>query len=88
MLRTLTRAALLAGLIFPLLVNAQEVGPEFTAQQAAEGKAAYDRACASCHGRNLDDGQFAPPLRGSTFNTSFAGKSISIGPMQRDLMSR
>src|ERR1044072_8693144 len=49
---------------------------EFTAQQAVDGKTAYDRACQQCHGRNLDDGQFAPPLRGSTFNNSFAGKPV------------
>jgi alcohol dehydrogenase (cytochrome c) len=76
MTRILARAALLAGLILPLLMHAQETAPEFTAQQAVEGKAAYDRACQSCHGRNLDDGQFAPPLRGTTFNTSFNGKTI------------
>jgi hypothetical protein len=32
---------------------------ELTAAQAAEGETAYDRACRQCHGRDLDDGDFA-----------------------------
>src|SRR6516165_8607011 len=53
------------------------VGIEFTAAQAAEGKIAYDRACRQCHGRDLDDGDFAPPLRGSAFLRKWAGKSVA-----------
>ena len=30
--------------------------PNVTTAQAAEGKAAYQRSCASCQGANLDDG--------------------------------
>ena len=47
---------------------------QFTATQAMQGKAAYDQNCASCHGANLDDGQFAPPLRGSSFLQQYGGK--------------
>jgi alcohol dehydrogenase (cytochrome c) len=50
---------------------------EFTATQAADGKTAYDRDCAGCHGRYLDDGQFAPPLRGGPFTRTWAGKPVS-----------
>ena len=50
---------------------------EFTATQAADGKTAYDRDCAGCHGRYLDDGQFAPPLRGGPFTRNWAGKAVS-----------
>ncbi len=46
----------------------------FTAAQAAQGKAAYAQNCASCHGNNLDDGQFAPPLRGTPFMANWGGK--------------
>src|SRR5579871_2211740 len=52
-------------------------GIEFTPAQAAEGKIAYDRACRQCHGRDLDDGDFAPPLRGSVFLRNWGGKSVA-----------
>jgi alcohol dehydrogenase (cytochrome c) len=39
----------------------------FTAPQAARGATAYRESCASCHGPNLDDGQFAGPLKGAAF---------------------
>jgi alcohol dehydrogenase (cytochrome c) len=50
---------------------------EFTAAQAAAGKTAYDRDCAGCHGRNLDNGQFAPALRGQAFNRAWAGRTVA-----------
>jgi alcohol dehydrogenase (cytochrome c) len=39
----------------------------FTKPQAVRGKSAYGERCASCHGPNLDDGQFAGPLKGAAF---------------------
>lgn len=47
----------------------------YTASQAAEGKTAFTQACASCHGANLDDGEFAPPLKGAAFTGKWGGKS-------------
>ena len=35
--------------------------PSFTDAQTTQGKTAFDRNCASCHGANLDDGEFGPP---------------------------
>jgi mono/diheme cytochrome c family protein len=32
--------------------------------------------CGSCHERTLDDGQFGPALRGSTFNMNWAGGTV------------
>ena len=52
-------------------------GIEFTTAQSAEGKIAYDRACRQCHGRDLDDGDFAPALRGSVFTRNWGGKSVA-----------
>jgi mono/diheme cytochrome c family protein len=46
----------------------------FTSAQAVAGKASYQRNCASCHGANVDDGNSAPPLRGATFLSQYAGK--------------
>ncbi len=46
-----------------------------TAAQAGRGKAVYDDSCANCHGANLDDGQFGPPLRGSVFKMHWSAQS-------------
>ena len=50
--------------------------PNFTTAQAIQGRAAYQRSCASCHGINLDDGEFAPPLEGVEFRLRFGGKPL------------
>src|SRR5277367_2854920 len=47
----------------------------FTAGQAAQGKTAYGKSCASCHGQNLNGGEFANALRGPSFSQSWGGKS-------------
>ena len=48
-----------------------------TAEQASRGKAVYDDNCASCHGANLDNGQFGPPLRGSAFKMHWENQSAN-----------
>ena len=48
----------------------------YTAEQADAGFAAYAQHCASCHGENLDDGPFAPPLRGSAFREAWLPRSV------------
>jgi alcohol dehydrogenase (cytochrome c) len=53
--------------------------PSFTAAQATRGQAAYAEHCASCHGANLDDGAFAPPLTGADFR--FKWGSTSVEPL-------
>ena len=69
-------AALIAMLAAGLPGRAQ--GPAaFTAAQATEGQAAYAQNCAGCHGAGLDDGEFAPPLKGSAFSAQWAGKSVA-----------
>ena len=52
------------------------IAVEYTAGQSAQGKLAYDQNCGSCHGRTLDNGQFGPALRGSTFNLNWAGGTV------------
>jgi alcohol dehydrogenase (cytochrome c) len=57
-----------AAAIFPTSLTAQpRINPSYTREQAAKGKSVYAMECASCHGANLDDGEFAPPLRGAEF---------------------
>jgi len=48
-----------------------------TAAQATQGQSAYAQNCASCHGASLDDGEFAPPLKGTAFTGQWAGKSVA-----------
>ena len=49
---------------------------QYTADQADAGLAAYRQNCASCHGENLDDGPFAPPLRGVVFREKWRVRSL------------
>jgi alcohol dehydrogenase (cytochrome c) len=48
----------------------------FTAQQAARGRQAHMENCASCHGPHLNDGQFAPPLKGAAFKAHWHDQSL------------
>lgn len=47
----------------------------FTAAQAEQGLTAYAEHCASCHGQNLDDGTYAPPLKGADFREKWSLRS-------------
>jgi mono/diheme cytochrome c family protein len=49
--------------------------PGFTQGQADHGAEVYGERCASCHGPNLNDGQFAPSLKGARFRADWGGKS-------------
>jgi alcohol dehydrogenase (cytochrome c) len=58
-------------------IDAQALGsPTYTSEQAAQGQTAYAQNCASCHGANLDDGQFAAPVKGSVFRQQWGSKSV------------
>jgi alcohol dehydrogenase (cytochrome c) len=48
---------------------------DFTATQAVRGQAAYTENCAACHGPNLNDGQFAPPMKGPQFQSHWHDQS-------------
>lgn len=50
--------------------------PEFTAEQAAAGKTAFNANCAVCHGNTMTNGTFAPPLAGEYFKGKWAGKTV------------
>jgi alcohol dehydrogenase (cytochrome c) len=57
-------------------VDAQSLtSPSYTAAQAAEGRSAYVLQCVSCHGTHLDDGEFAPPLKGAEFRQRWGAQS-------------
>ena len=48
----------------------------YTVDQADAGLAAYTRHCVSCHGENLDNGPFAPPLKGIVFREEWRVRSL------------
>ena len=66
-----------AGLSRPL--DAQSLAaPAFTAAQQTAGDAVYKERCESCHGKNLDDGEFGPPLKGAEFRSAWFGRSADV----------
>ncbi len=76
--RTAGVAALLAG--SGVLYAAASGGlsaPGYTLDQANRGQALYAKRCASCHGPSLNDGEFAPPLKGDMFLQRWSGRRIS-----------
>jgi polar amino acid transport system substrate-binding protein len=61
--------------------------PYYLRPQAEHGERIYGELCASCHGRNLDDGQFGPPLKGTSFESTWAGRSLgALGSFVRQRM--
>jgi PQQ-dependent dehydrogenase (s-GDH family) len=50
--------------------------PQFTAEQAAAGKTAYNSNCAVCHGNNMTNGTFGTPLAGKYFKSEWSGKTV------------
>ena len=69
-------AAVLASQSLQLLHAQSNNVATYTAAQANAGRTAYSQSCASCHGPNIDDGEFAPPLKGSAFTQKHAGKPV------------
>jgi mono/diheme cytochrome c family protein len=70
-------AALLAMGVSGQAAAAAAMTPSYTAAQAARGVAFYSANCAICHGDGLDDGQFAPSLKGAGFATYWGGKTAA-----------
>ena len=49
------------------------VAPSFTQAQVTAGQTTFAQSCASCHGANLDDGEFGPPLKVSNSDRPGSG---------------
>ena len=70
--------ALLFGVLDPsarIDAQSQTTPLSFTLAQADNGEAAYAEHCASCHGKNLDDGAYGPPLKGIDFRQKWGSRS-------------
>src|ERR1019366_2941003 len=68
-------SAIVVAWLCPQHLHAQSNnGATYSAAQATAGSTAYAQNCASCHGPNTDDGEFAPPLKGMAFMQKYAGK--------------
>ena len=76
---TLRRAGF-ASMLFVLVgpLQGQSAAQDFTKQQAAEGRSAYRKNCATCHGAKLEGVDIAPTLVGDRFDYSWRGKSADI----------
>src|SRR5579863_1438007 len=74
-----TAVACLSFFAAPSALRAQQFNNRniatFTAAQAAQGKTAYAKSCASCHGQSLSGGESAGALNGNSFSQNWGGKS-------------
>lgn len=50
--------------------------PQFTAQQAAAGRKAYQSRCAVCHGTMLTNGGYGTALAGTYFHDKWSGRTV------------
>ncbi|MDG2091273.1 MAG: cytochrome c [Gammaproteobacteria bacterium] len=48
----------------------------FNSDQVDEGKEIYVEHCQICHGTNLDNGQFATPIKGFFFAMNWGGRTL------------
>ena len=74
-IRSTTFALCLVLLGWP--ATAQTSGPTYTAGQAERGQTSYQHWCQTCHGSDLDNGEFGgPPLRGSWFRSHWGNSDV------------
>jgi PQQ-dependent dehydrogenase (s-GDH family) len=73
---TAAAAAPGAGTPGPTAKVAGAIAPQFSAEQAAAGKTAYNSNCAVCHGGAMTDGTMGVPLAGEYFQTAWSGKAL------------
>lgn len=71
----LSAAVLASQSSLPLHAQANNIAT-YSDAQATAGSRDYSQNCASCHGPNADDGEFAPPLKGTAFMQKFAGRPV------------
>lgn len=78
-MKTLLGALVTIGLLLPGIAQAggnETPDATITAAQADRGQEVYDEFCLRCHGDQLYNGQFGPPIKGSYFRDKWTGESI------------
>jgi PQQ-dependent dehydrogenase (s-GDH family) len=60
----------------PIRQGASGSLPQFTADQVAAGKTAYNSNCAVCHGNTMTNGTFGTPLAGEYFTSKWSGRTV------------
>ncbi len=61
----------------PHVAAAQQTAPTFTTEQARRGQVEFEQHCSACHGKNLSDGAYGPPLKGPGFLLRWGGKPLN-----------
>ena len=51
--------------------------PRFSTAQVDRGKVTYAQNCAPCHGKDMDAGEFGPPLKGRAFLDRWGGRPLA-----------
>ena len=51
--------------------------PKFSTAQVDRGKVTYAQNCAPCHGKDMDAGEFGPPLKGRAFLDRWGGRPLA-----------
>jgi len=74
--RELFAAALLSCSVLYAQAAASVWDGIFTESQAKQGGERYGKACASCHGDNLEGKGQAPPLAGTEFTSGWNGMTV------------
>ena len=70
-----------------LAAQSQPMPLSYTEEQASEGRSAYLEYCVTCHGENMDDGEFAAPLKGVDFRRKWRSRSPeALFTLTRDTM--
>lgn len=59
-----------------VLAQSPATAVTYTETQAEQGGVVYGQQCASCHGTNLDDGAYGPPLTGTDFRRKWGARSL------------
>jgi alcohol dehydrogenase (cytochrome c) len=60
-----------AGLLCVVAIISLSATPAISAPDSTNSQALYRNNCASCHGQNLEGGQFGPTLKGLAFQTKW-----------------
>lgn len=71
------RLLLITAVLLAAPAAAEDKIAGFTAAQADHGQGVYLDKCATCHGADLQSGEFAPSLKGARFRRTWGGQNAA-----------